>query len=136
MNTAEIQYLGELRTSSIHILSGEKVVTDAPPDNQGKGAFFSPTDLVASALGSCMLTIMGIAARTHHIHIDNTRVEVRKIMASDPRRIAEIQLDFYLPEITYTEKQKGILENAALHCPVAKSLHADLKQTVTFNYFR
>lgn len=94
MNTAEIQYLGELRTSSVHILSGEKVVTDAPPDNQGKGAFFSPTDLVASALGSCMLTIMGIAARTHQIHIDNTRVEVRKIMASDPRRVAEIQLDF------------------------------------------
>lgn len=136
MNTAEIQYLGELRTSSVHILSGENVVTDAPPDNQGKGEFFSPTDLVASALGSCMLTIMGIAARTHQIDIDNTRVEVRKIMASDPRRIAEIQLDFYLPEIIYTEKQKGILENAALHCPVAKSLHADLKQTVSFNYFQ
>lgn len=134
MNTAEIQYVGDLRTISIHGLSGQNVTTDAPPDNQGKGEFFSPTDLVSSALGSCMLTIMGIAARTHQIHIDGTKVQVKKIMASDPRRIAAIELDFYMPKRSYSTKEKGILEHAALTCPVAKSLHPDLMQTVKFHY--
>jgi uncharacterized OsmC-like protein len=134
MNTAEIQYIGELRTVSTHMLSGERVITDAPPDNQGKGAFFSPTDLVSSALGSCMLTIMGIAARTHHISLEGLRVTVKKVMASEPRRIAEIVLDFYFSEQVCTEREKNILEHAALHCPVAKSLHPDLVQRITFHY--
>ena len=134
MNTAEIQYIGDLRTVSTHGLSGQHVTTDAPPDNQGKGEFFSPTDLVSSALGSCMLTIMGIAARTHHIPMDGTKVHVKKIMASDPRRIAAIELDFYMPVHPYSPKEKAILEHAALTCPVAKSLHPDLVQKVNFHY--
>ena len=134
METAKTIYLGELRTEATHLKSGEKIITDAPPDNEGKGAYFSPTDLLATSLASCMLTIMGIAARTHQINIDNTQVLITKVMASDPRRISEIHFVFEMPKIHYSEKQRGILKNAALNCPVAKSLHPDIIQDVQFNY--
>ena len=134
METAKTIYLGELRTEATHQKSGEKIITDAPPDNQGKGAYFSPTDLLATSLGSCMLTIMGIAARTHHINIDNTKISVSKIMASDPRRVSEIHIVFDMPALPYSEKEKAILKNAAINCPVAKSLHPDILQDVKFNY--
>jgi len=113
-----------------HLQSGESVITDAPIDNNGKGEAFSPTDLVASALGSCMLTIMGIAAREHNFSIDGTTASITKIMASDPRRISEVQIQLKFPEITYTQKQKRILEKISKTCPVALSLHPELKQTV------
>jgi putative redox protein len=134
MPTSRITYLGELRTENVHEKSGVKIITDAPPDNHGKGEAFSPTDLLATALGNCMLTLMGIAGRTHSINIDGTKVEVTKIMAANPRRVAEIQLVFHMPNNDYTDKEKAILENAARTCPVAYSIHPDIKQVLTFNY--
>lgn len=134
MATIHTVYHGELRTEAEHLQSGNKLITDAPTDNQGKGEKFSPTDLLATSLGSCMLTIMGIAARTSGFSIDGTTIDTTKIMASDPRRVAEVICIFNFPEVEYTDKQKKILQKAADTCPVAKSLHADLKQTITFNF--
>jgi uncharacterized OsmC-like protein len=134
METAKTVYLGELRTEATHSKSGVKIVTDAPPDNQGKGESFSPSDLLATALGSCMLTIMGIAGRTHSIEITGTKIQVQKVMASNPRRVSEVHITFDMPERTYTEKEKAILENAAKTCPVALSIHPEIKQVLTFNY--
>ncbi|MBU2557623.1 MAG: OsmC family protein [Bacteroidetes bacterium] len=130
MATIHTTYISDLRTKMTHLQSGESVITDAPIDNNGKGEAFSPTDLVASALGSCMLTIMGIAAREHNFSIDGTTASITKIMASDPRRISEVQIQLKFPEITYTQKQKRILEKISKTCPVALSLHPELKQTV------
>jgi putative redox protein len=133
--TAQIVYQGDLRTEATHIYSNTTIQTDAPLDNQGLAQRFSPTDLVATALGSCMLTIMGIAARTHGINIDGTKVDVQKIMANEPRRIGEIIIDFYFTEnLQVDDKQKTILERAALNCPVHKSLSADMIQTVNFHW--
>ena len=129
----EIIYSGELRTWATHLKSGEDIITDAPVDNQGKGEAFSPTDLVASALGSCMLTIMGITARTQGINIDGAHATVKKVMGEDPRRISEIHIALTFKE-PVSEKHQKILERAAYHCPVSKSLHPDLKEVVTFNY--
>lgn len=130
MATTHTTYIGELRTEMTHLQSGEKVITDAPVDNKGKGEAFSPTDLVASALGSCMLTIMGIAAREHSFTIDGTKAEITKTMASDPRRISEVKIVLTFPDISYTDRQKKILEKISKTCPVALSLHPDLKQDV------
>ena len=133
--TAKIIYNGELRTTSTHISSGTIIETDAPVDNQGKGERFSPTDLVASALGSCMMTIMGIAARTHGINIEGSSCEITKIMAPSPRRISEIQLTMFMKgQNVYADKERAILEHAALTCPVYLSLHSDLKKTVNFHW--
>ncbi|MCP4551530.1 MAG: OsmC family protein [Bacteroidetes bacterium] len=134
MITVETIYSGELRTQAHHLQSGNKIITDAPLDNQGKGEAFSPTDLVATALGSCMITIIGIAARNHGFDIDGTQLKITKIMASDPRRIAEIKIDFTFPKDNYSEKEKKIIENSARACPVAKSLHPNLEQTLSFIY--
>ena len=134
METANTKYLGELRTEAVHTRSGVKIITDAPPDNQGKGESFSPSDLLATSLGSCMLTIMGIASRTHGIQMDGTKIKVTKVMASNPRRVSEVHIEFDMPEVPYTEKEKSILENAAQTCPVALSVHPDIKQVLTFNY--
>ncbi len=133
--TIKTVYTGNLRTEATHLDSGAKLITDAPKDNQGNGEAFSPTDLVATSLGSCMLTIMAIAGRTHNIDIDGTEVEITKIMQAEPRRIGEIVVTFNFPEgKEYSDKERKILESAAHSCPVAKSLHPDLKQTITFNY--
>lgn len=132
METVHTIYLGELRTEATHLRSQVKIMTDAPPDNQGRGEYFSPTDLLAASLGSCMATLMGIASRTHQINIDGTELRITKIMASNPRRVAEVQIDFEMPAIQYSEKEKAILVNAAETCPVALSLHPDLKQTIQF----
>lgn len=134
MATIETIYTGDLRTKARHIGSGMEIITDAPVDNHGKGEAFSPTDLMSASLGSCMLTIMGIAARTHAINMDQTRLEITKIMASDPRRVAEIQLVFFMPVRQYTTKEKSILEHAARTCPVALSLHTDLIQNIKFHW--
>ncbi len=133
MATIETIYLGDLRTEMTHMQSGTKLVTDAPTDNHGKGESFSPTDLVAGALGSCMMTIMGIAAKTHGMNIDGTKLSITKVMSASPRRIGEIVIDVTFP-MDYEPKQRMILENAAATCPVAHSLHPDTKQTIRFHY--
>ena len=134
MATIETIYLGELRTEATHVFSGNKTITDAPLDNKGKAESFSPTDLLSASLGSCMITIMGIAAREHGIDIDGTTCSITKSMAAEPRRVSEIAIELNFPKGDYTEKEKTILERAALTCPVAKSLHPDLYQNVTFNF--
>lgn len=131
--TLETIFLGDLRTEITHLQSGNKVTTDAPTDNNGKGEFISPTDMVAGALGSCMLTIMDMAAKRMDLDLAGTKLEITKVMAADPRRIAEIQIDFWFP-FSCDHKAKKILERAADTCPVAKSLHPDLKQTINFHY--
>ena len=131
--TSIVNYLGDLRTSAIHIASAKNIITDAPIDNQGKGEAFSPTDTVATALASCLLTIMGIKARDLNIDIKNTTAEVAKIMASKPRRISEIQITVNFTK-SYDQRIKKILEKAALACPVSNSLHPDLKQNILFNW--
>jgi putative redox protein len=133
MATIETTYLGGLRTEATHLQSGTKIITDAPVDNQGKGEAFSPTDLLAASLGSCMLTIMGIKARTNDIDIDGTSCSITKIMAADPRRVSEIVISFKFPK-EYSEKDQLLLERAALTCPVYYSLHEDLKKTVDFGW--
>ena len=132
MKTSEIIYKGDLRAMATHLRSGQVIFTDAPVDNNGKGEAFSPTDLTAASLGLCMVTIMGIAAQNHGIDINNTKIEITKHMVSDPRRIGAIDVVFTMPDIIYTEKEKKILEKAALTCPVAKSLHPDIHQNVAF----
>jgi putative redox protein len=132
--TSKITYLGDLRTEATHLLSGNKIITDAPPDNNGKGEAFSPTDLAATALGACMMTIMGIAARDRGIDMTGATAEVTKKMALDPfRRIAGIDLKITMPsDKKFTEKEKKLLEAAAHACPVSRSLSANLEETVTF----
>lgn len=133
--TAKIIYNGDLRTEATHISSGTEIMTDAPLDNHGKGERFSPTDLVATALGSCMMTIMGIAAETHGLSIIGTHSTIEKIMTPPPRRIGEIKVDLYVQgQDKYTDKQKSILEHAALNCPVILSLHPDIIKTVRFHW--
>ncbi|MCD7969622.1 MAG: OsmC family protein [Alistipes sp.] len=133
MATIETIYKGGLRTEATHVQSGNTITTDAPTDNNGRGEYFSPTDMVAAALGSCMLTIMDLTARRLEVDLTGTRLEIQKVMAADPRRICEIVIDFYIPG-SYDEKTRKILENAAHTCPVSKSLHPDLKQTIRFHY--
>lgn len=133
--TSTVIYSGNLRTNATHFKSGTQIETDAPLDNKGKGEKFSPTDLVATALASCMLTIMGIKARDHNINIEGTACEIQKIMESNPRRIGEIKIDMTLHgQDSYSDKEKAILENAALTCPVFKSLNDNLIKTVIFNW--
>ena len=133
MATIETTYLGDLRTEATHVQSGTKILTDAPVDNQGKGEAFSPTDMLSSSLASCMLTIMGIKAKSSGIDIDGTTCSVTKIMAADPRRVAEIQVSFKFPK-QYTEKEQQLLERSALTCPVYYSLSENLKKTVDFGW--
>lgn len=132
MITSTVYYEGGLHCRLKHEHSGNEIVTDAPVDNNGKGEAFSPTDLVATSLASCMITIMGMAAEAYGFNIDGTRIEVTKIMESNPRRISEIILKFYFPNKNYTDKQKEFFRRTADTCPVAKSLHPELKQTVEF----
>jgi len=134
MITIETKYLGDLRTEARHVRSGKTLITDAPIDNQGKGEAFSPTDLLATSLGSCMMTLIGIAARNHNFNVGITDARITKIMAENPRRVHEVIVEFNFGENNYSDKVKAIIENAARTCPVAKSLHPDLKQTVIFNY--
>lgn len=132
--TITTEYTGDLRTRATHLKSGETIITDAPVDNQGKGEAFSPTDLLAASLGSCMLTIMGISAREHGFDIDGTKVNITKIMGTSPRRVQEVIIDFTFPHMDYTPKQKKLIALAADTCPVARSLHPDLKQTIRLNF--
>jgi uncharacterized OsmC-like protein len=132
MATAKIEYLGSLRTKITHVKSGTSMTTDAPTDNQGKGEFISPTDMVAAALGACMETIIGIYCQERDIPFNHCNIEVTKIMASAPRRISELDVHVDLRNNNWNEKQiKGIIA-AAEACPVAKSIHPDI--VVRFEY--
>ena len=133
MHQIEIKYEGELRTRSIHLYSGDSIITDAPTDNQGKGEAFSPTDLVANALGSCILTIMGIAAKTRRINMQGTRCEVTKIMSDNPRKISKLMIHIFFPSVL-NQKCQMILEKSAHSCPVHQSLHADIEKNIIFHY--
>jgi putative redox protein len=134
MATSKITYNGGLRTTSIHERSGNQIITDAPLDNKGKGEAFSPTDLLATSLGNCMLTIIGIAAAEHGFDIDGTTCDITKVMAENPRRVAEIKVNFQFPANEYSDKVRKIIERSAHTCPVAYSIHPDILKTVTFNY--
>ena len=131
--TSKVTYLGELRTSSIHIQSGSEIISDAPTDNNGKGEAFSPTDTVANGLASCMMTVMGIKARDLQLELKGSTAEVTKIMGVDPRRIIEIQIKFEMA-IVADQRTKLILERTAMTCPVLNSLHPNIKKEVTFNW--
>lgn len=133
METSEIIYVGDLRTEAVHLKSGNKIITDAPVDNQGKGHAFSPTDLLATSLGNCMLTIMGIYAKRKEINMSGAVAKVTKIMGSEPRRVTGITVEIEMPE-GIDESERKPLENAALTCPVAKSLHPDLEQNLTLKW--
>ena len=133
MATSKVTYLGDLRTSSIHLQSGSEIITDAPVDNHGKGEAFSPTDTVANGLATCMLTVMGIKARDLDVNFDGSTAEVTKIMGTEPRRITEIHVVFTMNLVT-DEKTKTILERTAMTCPVHFSLHPDIKKKITFNW--
>lgn len=133
MATSKVTYLGDLRTSSIHLQSGSELISDAPLDNNGKGEAFSPTDTVANGLASCMFTMMGIKARDLEVDFSGSTAEVTKIMAAEPRRISEIHVAFTMNFIA-DEKTKTILEKTANACPVLYSLHPDIKKVITFDW--
>ena len=133
MTKMKTTYLGGLRCEAEHLDSGAKIQTVAPKDNNGDGSCFSPTDLFATSLGCCMLTIIGMTARTYGFSIDGTTITTEKVMAANPRRVAELHLEIRLPEgSSYSDKEKKLIENAAKTCPVANSLHPDIKKVVTF----
>lgn len=133
MATSKVTYLGDLRTSSVHLQSGTEIITDAPTDNNGKGEAFSPTDTVANALASCMFTVMGIKARDLEVDFSNSTAEVTKIMGTEPRRITEIHVTFNM-NLNADDKTKSILERTAMTCPVFYSLHSDIKKEIVFNW--
>ena len=145
MTKMRTTYLGNLRTEILHEQSGNKIITDAPPgnkiitdaplDNHGKGEYFSPTDMFASSLASCMLTIMGISAQSYGFNIDGTTVEIEKEMAANPRRVARIVVDITFPKgQKYDDKAKRLIESAARTCPVSNSLHPDIIKDIRFHY--
>lgn len=131
--TSKVTYLGDLRTSSIHIQSGTEIISDAPLDNNGKGEAFSPTDTVANALASCMMTVMGIKARDLNVDFTGSTAAVTKIMQAEPRRINAIEIDFEM-SISADEKTKTILERTAMTCPVFLSLNPEIEKRIRFNW--
>jgi putative redox protein len=133
MATSSITYVGELRTICIHLQSGTQILTDAPTDNHGKGEAFSPTDLVATALGSCMVSIMAIKSKDVEVDLKDSTVSITKIMQAEPRKIAKIIVELNM-SIDTSEKNKAILERSAMTCPVLLSLHPDIEKEVTFNW--
>lgn len=133
--TSKVTYTGKLRTHCEHIASGNSFITDAPLDNNGLGQAFSPTDTVATALANCMLTVMGIKASGLEINLENSTAEVIKSMATDPRRIAKIEIVCKLPS-DVSDKHRKILEHTANTCPVLYSLHPDIEKNISFQWTR
>lgn len=131
--TSKITYLGDLRTTSTHLQSGTEILTDAPTDNHGKGEAFSPTDLVANALGSCMVSIMAIKSKDLDLDLKGSTVEMTKVMQAEPRKIAKIVIVLNM-SIATTDKNKTILERAAMTCPVFLSLNTDIEKEISFNW--
>lgn len=134
MATVKAKYLGNLRVECTHLQSGTKIITDAPTDNHGKGEAFSPTDLCATSVAACAMTIMGIYAQSNDIDLVGTEIEITKTMSADPRRIGSIDIIFHMPAKGYTPKQRTVLERAAHTCPVHLSLHPDVKQNFVFDW--
>lgn len=133
--TSSIVYQGDLRNELTHLQSGTTIETDAPTDNQGKGERFSPTDLMATSLGACAMTIMGIKARDLQVDLKGTKIDVEKIMGSDPRRVAGINLTFHFPaSVQADDKQRIIIERCAHTCPVFYSIHPDIALDIRFNW--
>ena len=130
----ESSYLGELRVSSTHLASNIEIITDAPVDNNGRGESFSPTDLVATALGTCMITVMGLYAEKNGILMPNVYSRTNKVMSSSPRKISKLKIEIIFEDNQLSDVEKQSLKNVALNCPVAKSLHPDLKQEIEFNF--
>ncbi|GAB3854666.1 OsmC family protein [Hymenobacter terrigena] len=134
MNTATARYAGNLRTEATHVASSNVIQTDAPVDNHGRGEAFSPTDLVSTALGSCMMTVMGIVAERHQWDLVGSTFAVVKHMSTEaPRRIAQIDVTFTLPA-TLAPTERTLLERAAHTCPVGLSLHPEVRQNIVFEY--
>lgn len=132
--TSKVTYLGGLRTTCEHLKSGNSFITDAPTDNNGKGEAFSPTDTVATALASCMLTVMGIKAESlEGVNLEGSVALINKIMSANPRRIARIEIQLDLKGVA-TDKDRKILENTANTCPVHNSLHPDIEKEIHFNW--
>lgn len=131
--TSKITYLGDLRCESEHLQSGTRVFTDAPTDNHGKGEVFSPTDLCATSIAQCMLTTIAILGKDKGINIEGSYAELQKIMNPKPRKIAEIVCDLYFSG-SFSDEEKAFIENTAMNCPVALTLSAEVKKSVTFNY--
>jgi uncharacterized OsmC-like protein len=131
--TSKVTYLGNLRTVSIHLQSGTEIISDAPLDNNGKGEAFSPTDTVANALASCMMTVMGIKSRDMQLDIKGSTASVTKIMNTEPRRIGGIVIDFNMTGVL-TQKDKKILEKVAMTCPVFLSLNSEMDKKITFHW--
>ncbi len=131
--TSKVVYSGDLRTVSTHLQSGVNIISDAPIDNNGKGEAFSPTDAVANALATCMMTIMGIKAREMRVNIENSTAQVTKIMQQDPRRISKIVVAFQMEGVG-DSKTQTILERVALTCPVFLSLHPDIEKAIDFHW--
>ena len=131
--TSKVTYLGELRTSSVHLQSGTEILSDAPTDNHGKGEAFSPTDMVANALGSCMVSIMAIKSKDLDVDLIGSTVEVTKIMQAEPRKIAKLQLTLNM-SAQVDEKTKIILERTGMNCPVLLSLNTDIDKEITYNW--
>ena len=131
--TASIIYTGNLRCQAVHLQSNSQIETDAPTDNHGKGERFSPTDLLCVSLATCMVTTMGIKANDMGVNIDNTTANVTKHMASDPRRVAKIEVAVSLPA-NDDEKVRTILERTGNNCPVAKSVHPDIELVISYNW--
>jgi putative redox protein len=127
-------YQGQLRTQATHLKSGNIVTTDAPTDNNGKGEAFSPTDLVCAALGSCMMTLMGMLADREKISLDGMQWDIVKVMTSNPRKVAEVHISFTKTDLIASDDQRLKLRRAALTCPVALSLHESIKQEIIFNF--
>ncbi len=132
--TIKSRYSGNLRVESTHLQSGTQIITDAPTDNRGKGESFSPTDLLATSLGSCIMTIMGIKAMDNNIDIEGTEIEITKIMASNPRRVAEVVVEFFFPLKDYSDSERQMIESVAGISPVPVSLSSELKQTIRFHW--
>jgi uncharacterized OsmC-like protein len=131
--TSKVTYLGDLRTSSIHLQSGTEIISDAPLDNNGKGEAFSPTDTVANALASCMMTVMGIKARDLNVDFVGSTAAVTKIMQAEPRRISIIEIVFDM-NVFADDKTKTILERTAMTCPVFLSLNPEIEKRISFNW--
>ena len=133
-HSIENKYIGELRTSSTHVKSGKNIITDAPIDNNGKGDAFAPTDLVSSALCSCITTVMGICAEKGKFEMPNSKAKITKLMSTNPRKISEIKIKINFEKNSLSDVQKRKLILVGKNCPVAKSLNSDIKQTLIFNF--
>lgn len=134
MATVKMTALGGLRTKSTHIKSGNELITDAPIDNKGKGEYFSPTDILSTSLAACMMTIMDIAGQEHGFSVEGTAVDITKIMSDKPRKVAEIIVEINFPKNNYSDKAKKIIEYTTKNCPVAISLHPEIKQNIILNF--